>query len=483
MRTRPAAEVAELIRAGGTGCTLVGDPETAVGPEVVIDSRQATPGALFVALPGANTDGHDFLDAAAAKGASAAITAREVPDAPLVQLVCPDALDGLTALGRSLHAEARAAGLRSVALTGSAGKTSTKDLIAQVLATAGATVSPVGSFNNEIGTPLTVCGIDDQSRYLVSEMGARAAGDISHLTSIVVPDVAVVLNVGTAHIGEFGGRPQIAQAKGELVEAVDADGWAVLNADDKLVAAMASRTRAHIALFTVGGNHTGAAELVVRAHDLAADDLDRFAFTLTVTDAEGRENSARVQLRQIGRHQVANAAAAAAAALVLGLSLDQVAAALAQATSRSPWRMELHELANGAAVINDAYNANPDSMAAALGALAAIGERRRARVPGARAIAVLGDMLELGPTAADLHFQVGELAADLGIDEVVAIGEFAADLAAGAAHGGGRSRVVAADQAADSLELSGGDVVLVKASRGLQLERVADRLVGSEVEA
>ncbi len=486
MRTRNAAELAKLIEAGGSSCRVVGDAQVLVGPDVVIDSRKASSGALFVALPGEHVDGHEYLRQAAQAGATAAITAHEVAGAPLVQLVCESAgpnlaQQGLTALARSLHAQARASGLLTVAITGSSGKTSTKDLLAQVLAADGPTVSPLGSFNNELGTPLTVCQIDEGTRYLVSEMGSRAQGDIAHLCSIVTPSASIVLNVGTAHLGEFGSREAIARAKGEIVEALDADGWAVLNADDELVDAMSARTQAHIARFTVGTAREPEAELVVRAHDLAADDLARFGFILTVTDPAGRDESARVQLRVLGRHQVIDATAAATAALALGVPLATVVDALNRATPRSPWRMELHELPSGAAVINDAYNANPDSMSAALRSLASIADHRRAAFPDARAIAVLGDMLELGAGSADLHFRAGALAAELGIDEVVAIGEFAADLAAGASQAGGRGRIVTIESAADSLALQPGDVVLIKASRGLRLERVADQLVAEEV--
>ncbi len=481
MRIRTAAEVAELISSGGEPCELVGASDVLIGPAVVIDSRAGGPGALFVALPGVKVDGHDFVAAAAEAGAAAALTSRQVAT-PIVQLVTTDAQRGLTALARSLHAEARRRGMLTVAITGSAGKTSTKDLLAQVLAAAGETVSPVGSFNNEIGTPLTVCKIDDTTEFLVSEMGARALGDVAHLCSVVKPSASIVLNVGTAHLGEFGSQQAIAQAKGEIVESLTNDGWAVLNADDPLVDAMAARTSAHIARFTVGTSRQPQADLVVRSHDLVADDLDRFGFTLSVTDPTGRTESSRVQLRVLGRHQVVDATAAATAALALGVPLETVADALNRAVPLSPWRMELHELASGAAVINDAYNANPDSMAAALRTLAAIADRRRVVFPGARAIAVLGDMLELGDTAPGLHRELGALAAELGIDEVIAVGEYAGELAVGASQAGGCGMVAPIESAAQSLELRRGDVVLIKASRGLRLELVSDQLVDGEVE-
>ncbi len=481
MKTRSAAEVAGLIQDGGESCTLIGEPTAQLGPDLVIDSRQATPGAVFVALPGEHTDGHDFLDAAASLGAAAAIVTHPT-DAALVHLVCPDAQQGLTALARSLHAEARAAGLKTVAITGSAGKTSTKDLLAQILAAAGPTISPLGSFNNELGTPLTVCQIDEQTRYLVSEMGARAIGDVAYLCSIVHPSASIVLNIGTAHLGEFGSQQAIAEAKGEIVEALDDDGWAVLNADDPFVNAMDSRTRAHIARFSVSSTSPVHAELIVRASDLRADDLDRFGFTLTVSrPASGEpDEHAQIQLRVIGEHQVVDSVAAATAALALGVDLATVATALSSATARSPWRMELHEAPNGAAVINDAYNANPESMAAALRTVAAIGERRRQSLPTARLIAVLGDMLELGARSAEHHADIGRLAAELGFDEIVALGDYAQDLVAGAQQAGGNARVSDAASVADSLDLQPADVVVVKASRGLRLEEVADRLVVGE---
>ncbi|GAA2181948.1 UDP-N-acetylmuramoyl-tripeptide--D-alanyl-D-alanine ligase [Brooklawnia cerclae] len=482
MNTRTIAGLADLVEAGGTEVRIVGDRGVVVGPDVVHDSRATTSGALFVALPGEKVDGHDYVADAAGRGAAAALVGREVAGVSLPQLVVGDPLAGLTSLARSLVAEARANGLVAFGITGSSGKTSTKDLLAQVLDEQGPTVSPVGSFNNELGTPLTACKVDATTKYLLSEMGARAKGDVAHLCSIVRPDVGIVVNIGTAHLGQFGSREAIAEAKGEMVEALGPDGWAVLNADDPLVDAMSSRTTARIARFTTTDGSHPRADLVVRASGLVPDDLDRFGFELSATTSDGRTESARVRLQVIGEHQVANAAAAAAAAVAAGVPLTRVAQGLSGAGRRSPMRMELHELADGRAVINDAYNANPDSMAAALRALAVIGRRRRGRAgahPG-RTIAVLGDMLELGPSAPQLHRSMGSLAAELGIDRVIAIGDFAADIAAGAVAGGTRADVCSADNAISTLELLPGDVVLVKASRGLRLDAVADRLIAGE---
>lgn len=462
MRELRLSELADLTRA-----RMVGDPDTLVGPAVVIDSRRAEPGSLFVALPGERVDGHDFVAAAVTGGASAALVGRELPLA-VPQLVVDDPAEALARLARGLVDEALEAGLISVAVTGSSGKTSTKDLIAQVLATAGTTVAPVGSQNNEIGVPLTATRVDAGTRFLVSEFGARGLGHIRWLCQVVPPRIGVVLNVGQAHLGEFGSQAVIAQAKGELVEELPATGWAVLNAADPLVAAMATRTPARLASF---GASDGPGELRVWAEQVRLDDLSRPAFELHVAGFVA--GSAPVALQVSGAHQVENALAAATVGLLAGLSPAQVADALSRAEARSRWRMELTDRPDGVLVINDSYNANPDSMAAALASLA------RLRRPDGRLLAILGDMLELGPEAPELHRRVGELAAELGIDQLIVIGDHAEDLAAGARIGGAGvsmapDRAAALRAAVDWLRPA--DAVLVKASRGLALETVAQAL-------
>ena len=357
------AEVARLCDA-----TVLGDPQTMVGPDVVIDSRAVTPGALFVALPGERVDGHDFVPAAAAAGASAVLCARRL-DTPLPQLLVSDTQQALARLAAGLVARGKVRGLVCIGITGSSGKTSTKDLIAQVLAEAGPTVAPVGSFNNEIGVPLTATRVDDQTRFLVSELGARGLGHIRWLCTIVPPEVGVVVNVGRAHLGEFGSVAATAQAKGELVEALPSTGWAVLNAEDAAVLAMADRTAAHVATYSTGGE-PATGELRVWAEDITADAVARHSFTLRAAGAaEGR---ARVTLLGSGRHQVSNALAAAAVGLTQAIPLETVAGALGRAAARSRWRMELLERADGLLVVNDAYNANPDSMRAALTTLVSL---------------------------------------------------------------------------------------------------------------
>jgi UDP-N-acetylmuramoyl-tripeptide--D-alanyl-D-alanine ligase len=463
MRELTAGALAALA-----GARLAGDPGAVVGPDVVIDSRAVTPGAVFVALQGERVDGHDFAATAVAAGAGAVLVSSEL-DLDVPQLVVDDTLAALATLATALVAEALPGGLVTIGITGSSGKTSTKDLLAQVLTETGPTVAPIGSFNNEIGVPLTATRITGETRFLVSEMGARGQRHITFLCGIAQPRVGVVVNVGHAHLGEFGSVEAIAQAKGELVEALPADGWAVLNADDPLVSAMATRTVARIATFAVGAE-PASGDLRVWAEEVGYDGLQHPTFVLRASGAV--EGAATVNLQVTGAHQVGNALAAAAVALTQGMSVADVAAALGRATLQSHWRMELHERADGVLVVNDAYNANPDSMAAALRTVASL------RRPHGRLLAVLGDMLELGPDAPAAHREVGALAAALGVDRLIAIGGHANDLVSGA--GTEVDATIAVDSGAATAAaaewLRPADVVLVKASRGLALEAVAEQL-------
>lgn len=469
MERMTLAQVGTLV----DSMSLQGQETVMVGPDVVIDSREVTPDSLFVALPGERVDGHNFVSRARQEGAAAAIVIRPVPD-DLPQIVVQDALTALTGLATAVVADAVAAGMAVVGVTGSSGKTSTKDLLAQVLAEYGPTIAPPGSFNNELGHPLTAAGVDRGTRFLVSEMGARGPGHVAHLCGVTPPTVGIVLNVGTAHLGEFGSVDAIAKSKAELVEALGSDGWAVLNADDPRVAAMASMTQARIARWSTR-QAPGDAELCVWASDLVADELQRYSFTLHAAGVA--TGSARVSMRQLGEHHVANALATATAALALGLDVSGVAAALSRATARSRWRMELTERADGLAVLNDAYNANPDSMAAALGALS--GMRR----PGGRLVAVLGDMLELGPDAPAEHRRVGALAADAGVDLMYATGELGGEILSGFTDLGGKgSWFPSKPELAARLvgDVQPADVVVLKASRGLGFETIADTLLAHD---
>ena len=453
------AEIADVV-----GGEVHGDGGTVVTGPAFIDSRSPVEAGLFVAFVGEHVDGHDYAEAALAAGASGVLCSRPVAGPCLV---VADPLTALSALAR--HVLAGLDRVRVVALTGSQGKTSTKDLLAQVLATAGTTVATAGSFNNEIGLPLTVLRADEGTDHLVLEMGARGVGHLAELCEIAPPDVALVLNVGKAHLGEFGTQEAIARTKGEVVDALTEHGVAVLNADDPLVRAMADRSRGRVVTY----GESAASDVRLRHLDL--DELGRPHFDL---EADGR--SVPVALRLVGEHQAHNAAAAAATALALGMSLDAVGAALAGASPASRWRMEVHERADGVTVINDAYNANPDSMRAALKALAAVG---RGRGPGTRTVAVLGEMRELGESSREEHDAIGRLAVRLDISRLVVVGEPARPMHLGACLEGswGEESVFVEDNdralAWLREHLGPGDVVLLKASRAAALETVAEALL------
>ncbi|NXY97460.1 UDP-N-acetylmuramoyl-tripeptide--D-alanyl-D-alanine ligase [Streptomyces sp. BR123] len=469
-----ALSLAEIADITGGRPHDIPDPSVRITGSVVIDSRQVEAGSLFAAFDGEHVDGHDYAKGAVDSGAAAVLATRPVG---VPAIVVPDVEKALGALARAV---VQRLGTDVVALTGSAGKTSTKDLIAQVLQTHAPTVWTPGSLNNEIGLPLTALRATGETRHLVLEMGARGIGHIAYLTGLTPPRIGVVLNVGTAHIGEFGGREQIAVAKGELVEALPAaadGGVAVLNADDPLVRAMSARTRARTLLF-------GEAEDAdVRASEVRMTPAGQPAFTLHTPTGCGE-----VTLRLYGEHHVSNALAAAAVAHVLGMSVDEIATALSGAGTLSRWRMEVTERADGVTVVNDAYNANPESMRAALRALAAMGGAARAN--GGRTWAVLGPMAELGDAALAEHDAVGRLAVRLNVSKLVAVGGREASwLQLGAYNEGswGEESVLVSDaQAAIDLlrsELRPGDVVLVKASRSIGLERVAQALLdGAEGE-
>lgn len=458
----PVADVVALL-----GARVVGQPrDDLVSADVEVDSRLAAPGGLFVALPGERTDGHDHAAGAVARGAVAAITSRPLDGVPC--LVVPDPLEALQALARELWTRHPPL---TYGITGSSGKTSTKDLLAQVLAHRGPALSPVGSFNNELGLPLTSLRREVDTRFAVLEYSARGLGHIRFLTGIVQPNIAVVLNVGSAHLGEFGSPEVIAEAKGELVEQV---ALACLNADDPLVLGMAPRvTEGSVVTYGTG------ADADVRACDVELDRLGRASFTLRddkhAMPPGGRE--ARVDLRLHGAHHVSNALASAAAVLGtgLGVSVPDVARWLGEAVPQSRWRMEVTERPDGVTVVNDAYNANPESMRAALQALTAMSDGGARRT-----VAVLGPMAELGEHADGSHADLGALVSRLGVDRLVVVGAEAQDLHDGAVRTGATSvRVDDVEQAVALLreDLRPGDVVLVKASRSAGLERVAARLL------
>ncbi|WP_299531078.1 UDP-N-acetylmuramoyl-tripeptide--D-alanyl-D-alanine ligase [uncultured Streptomyces sp.] len=460
-----ALSLAEIAHIVGGQPHDIPDPAAVVDGPVVIDSRKVERGSLFAAFAGERVDGHEFARGAVEAGAAAVLATRPVG---VPAIVVDDVVGALGALARTV---VERLGATVVALTGSAGKTSTKDLIAQLLERKGPTVYPLGNLNNEIGLPLTALRATSETEHLVLEMGARYVGDIRYLTGLVPPRIGLVLNVGTAHIGEFGGRDRIALAKGEMVESLPEDGVAVLNIDDPLVRAMASRTKARVV-------HFGEApEADVRGENvrLTADGHPAFRLHTPTGCSE-------VTMRLYGEHHVSNALAAAAVAHELGLSVGEIAEALSEAGTLSRWRMEVTERPDGVTVVNDAYNANPESMRAALRALAAMGRERRTW-------AVLGQMAELGDDSLAEHDAVGRLAVRLNVSKLVAVGGLEASwLRLGAYNEGSWGEesvhVSDAEAAVDLLrsELRPGDVVLVKASRSVGLEKVAQALLENSTE-
>ncbi|MFC6011963.1 UDP-N-acetylmuramoyl-tripeptide--D-alanyl-D-alanine ligase [Nocardia lasii] len=481
-------EIANVV--GGELHDVV-DPQALVTGSVEFDSRRIGSGDLFLALPGANSDGHDYAAKAVAAGAVAVLAARPVgvpaivvrPEhgsVPATSVALSHDGDGSGAAVLAALAElarvstqrlAERTGLTVVGVTGSSGKTSTKDLLAAVLAPLGAVVAPPGSFNNELGHPWTALRADADTRFLALELSARGRGHIAELARIAPPRIGVVLNVGTAHLGEFGSREAIAQTKGELVEALPPEGLAVLNADDPNVAAMASRTKARVVTVGLSGDAD------IRATDVGTDEQARAHFTLHA----GGE-SIPIQLAVHGEHQVGNALAAAAVALECGADLATVAEALSGATAASVRRMDVTTTAAGVTVINDSYNANPDSVRAALKALVTL-----AKPAERRSWAVLGEMGELGDTSVIEHDAIGRLAVRLDVDRLIVVGTGRPShgMHQGAVMEGswGEESILVPDiDAAIALlddEIAPGDVVLVKASKAVGLWAVAEHLTGA----
>ncbi|MGB4137482.1 MAG: UDP-N-acetylmuramoyl-tripeptide--D-alanyl-D-alanine ligase [Microbacterium sp.] len=463
-----ALSLAEIAAAVGGDAVLQGTDtaETVVDGEVDTDSRAMTPGAIFVAKPGEVTDGHRFVADAVAAGAVLAIVEHPV-DVAVTQIVVPDAVAALADLAREVVARVRAHGrLRIVGITGSNGKTTTKNFIARILQEEGETIAPKGSYNNEVGAPLTMLRVTADTRYLVSEFGASARGDIAKLAGLVAPDIVVVLMVGAAHAGGFGGIEETAKTKAELVEAASAGGAAVLNVDDPRVAAMRGIADAR-GLRVVGFGQTAAADLRARDVDVTAQG------TTCIVDTP--EGALPLELRVLGAHHIGNALAAIAATGLLGVPASVAIARLGTVEIAERWRMQPLG-GDRVRIINDAYNASPDSMAAALRTLAQIAR------PGQRTVAVLGAMSELGETAGEEHDRIGLLAVRLNIQRIVVVGPearrlFLATVGEGSWDG---EAVHLPDQDAAFAYLTGelrvGDLVLVKSSNSAGLRHLGDRL-------
>ncbi|RNE59444.1 UDP-N-acetylmuramoyl-tripeptide--D-alanyl-D-alanine ligase [Cryobacterium tepidiphilum] len=441
------------------------DAASVVDGVVTTDSREITAGGIFVAKPGEVTDGHLFAPAAVDQGAALLIVEREL-DLPVAQVVVSDAVAALGALATLVVARVRALGrLKVVGITGSNGKTTTKNLLRAVLERVGPTVAPRASFNNEVGAPVTMLQLTEDTRFLVAEMGASGIGEIARLVRMARPDIGIVLKVGLAHAGEFGGIEGTVRAKTEMVTDLEPTDVAVLNADDPRVAGMAAHTRARVLWFGHG------ADAAVRATDVTVSAAGT-GFTLHLASGQSRP----VVFRVLGEHHVMNALAAAAAAEELGVPIDDIVSALESVQTAERGRMEVLGRADGVTVINDAYNASPDSMMAALKTLAQIAR------PGQRTIAVLGEMSELGEFSGEEHDRIGLLAVRLNIAQVVVVGRGARRMHISTINEGswdGESAYVdTADEAFELVTATArpGDIVLVKSSNAAGLMALGDRL-------
>ena len=434
---------------------IVGDGNKLITGAAFFDSREIVSNGIFLALKGEHVDGHDFAINALKGGAGLVICTKKSGD---TCIVVPDVVEAVTKL--AAHVRQMIPDMKVVAITGSHGKTTTKDLSKHLLSMMGATVAPRSSFNNDLGVPITILECTTDTKFCILEMGARNLGDISKLERTFLPDIGVVLGVGSAHIGVFGSREIIATAKSEMVKNLESSKIAILGSYDDLTINMSNLTKAKVMTFGENANSD------VRATDVEI--REGFAHFDLVTSF-GRES---VALRQAGRHQVANALAAAAIATALNLPIDKISAGLSTAESSSKWRMELHEVA-GRLIINDSYNANPESMFAALDALRLFAQER-----GGRAWAFLGKMHELGDYSLAGHREVARKAIDLEIDHLVAVGtkdyQIESEL--------GSTEILLVENIESAREIAtgseAGDVILVKGSRAEGLEKLAELLIG-----
>ncbi len=446
-----ASEIAALV-----GGTLHGE-DVVVSANPVIDSRAATTGSLFIAIKGERVDGHDFVADAQSHGAVLTLAERAVDGS---HILVGSTIQALGVLAHEVRN--RLTNLTVIGITGSQGKTTTKELLASVLSTVAPTMAPQGNYNNEIGAPLSLLQCDAKTRFCIVEMGARHKGDISHLCRIAVPDVGVVLRVGTAHVGEFGSQAAIAETKSELISTLSPSAIAILGQYDEFTPKMSALHQGRVVTF----GETSGCE--IRATDIEIRE-GRAHFDLVTP--EGRT---AVGLRIVGLHQVANALAVAAVASVLGLTLDQIAGGLSTAESSAKWRMEISEL-DSLVLINDAYNASPEAMTAALQTLVHFAQER-----GGEAWAFLGKMHELGESSDQDHAAIGTLASELGIDHLVCVAapEYAQAIpteSATTVH-----LFASKEQAATMVaSMNKGDVVLVKASRSEKLEELAEMITKS----
>lgn len=479
-----AAQIAEA--AGGRLSGV--DPEqaeTLMCTSATTDSREVALGCLFIAKPGETTDGHRFIPQARQSGAVLALAERETHDdagALHPAVIVPDVVEAMGRIASLIIRILRERGeVTVIGITGSAGKTTTKDLLAGILTPLGPTVAPIGSYNGEVGVPLTVFRAEEDTRYLVIEMGADHVGNIRYLCDMVAPDYGAVLKVGTAHAGAFGGVENIARTKGELADGVRPGGGVALNADDVRVAPMRERASAEVTWFGVKGRHVpGIPEgaPMLEARGLRTDATGCPSFELVYPSG----STAEVTSRLIGEHHVYNLLAAASLALLAGVPEERITHGLNTLGAASRYRMERTNRPDGVTVINDAYNANPESMAAALRTLAQMG---RDAQPPRRTWAVLGAMLELGDSSVEEHAKLGRDVVRLNIPKLIAVGEEARPIYNDAhlegSWGSEAAWVATPEEAFELLdeELQPGDIVLFKSSNGAGLRFLGDRVAHS----
>jgi UDP-N-acetylmuramoyl-tripeptide--D-alanyl-D-alanine ligase len=455
-------EVAAVISAD-----LIGEGSISITGSVETDSRLVSAGSLFVAKPGEVTDGHLFVAAAIEKGAVAAIVERQI-DQDIPQLIVKDSVAALGLLAKHVVAKVKSLGdLTVIGVTGSNGKTTTKNMLRKVLSTAGETIAPEESFNNEVGAPYSMLRITEQTKFLVVELGAGGLGSIRYLAQMCQPDIGIELKVGLAHAGEFGGIDVTERIKAELVEELSTEGIALLNFDDERVKRMSEKTKAKISSF-------GLSEQADYSADNVNVSIKGTSFEFLTPDGVKSE----VQLQILGEHHVYNALAALATAELLGVDRTKAISAIEQMKLAEKWRMELNVSPSGLTVINDAYNASPDSMRAALQTLAHLG-----RQTGKKTVAVMGEMAELGEFSAHEHDAIGRIAVRLNLGQVVVVGKAAKLIHMGASQEGswdGESQYF--DEISDALGylremLTGDEIVLVKSSKSANLRYLGDDLL------
>lgn len=451
--------------------TLLGgvSVETVVSGVVQTDSRLVAPGDIFFALPGTEADGHDYAATAVERGAALVIVERELPIAS-AQIQVSQGLVALATLAQTVVARVRSSGdLKIIAVTGSNGKTTTKNMLQQVLQGFGETVSPIESFNNEVGMPISALKVTETTKFLVVEMGASARGEIASMVKIAPPDIAIVLKVGLAHLGEFGGITDTQQAKSEMVRELPPEAIAILNADDPLVREMAAWTNAQVRWFSFANSEADASATGIESG------LDGTEFVLRCAPHPDHP----VMLQILGEHHVYNALATLLAVDSLNLDLVPAITALGKLERAERWRMEKFTLANGAIVINDAYNASPDSAAAALKTLAIL-----ARQTGRRAVAVFGEMADLGEASWQEHKDLGILAVRLNIAQMYVVGEAAKMVHNSTSFEGSWDGESAYTDTIDEMEsilreaIQPNDIVLFKSSKSANLRFLGDRIAG-----